>query len=389
MTGPVYLDYAATSPLDPRVAEAMQVWLAEGAVPGNASADHVYGRQAATAIDAAAAATARLVNGRPEEVVWTSGATEADNLAIIGAARFRKMRGQHVVTAATEHKAVLESCAALEREGFSVTYLQPDEHGVVEPGLVDAALRPDTVLVSVMHANNETGVTQDISAIGALCRNRDILFHTDAVQSAGKLPVDMRADCIDLLSLNAHKACGPQGVGALLLNGDTLRRVEPLTFGGGQQRGLRAGTLPVHQIVGMGRTMELLAAEFSAEPNRQRALLERLEKAVCALPGVRLNGHPRNRLPSILNVSVAHIEGESLRYALDELAVSSGSACNSATDEPSYVLRSLGLADRLAEASIRFSIGRFSTAADIDQAILSFTAAVGFLRELAPKQAPG
>jgi len=380
----VYLDYAATTPVDPRVRERMMVYLDSGTGFGNpASATHVYGEQAKAAIEQAAIEVARLINADPGALVWTSGATESDNLAILGAARFRSMKGRHIITAVTEHKAVLESCAQLEREGFTVTYLRPAVDGVIEPGQIEAALRPDTVLVSIMHANNETGVVQDIAAIGALCRRHDVLYHVDAAQSVGKLSIDVQQQQIDLLSLNAHKACGPKGVGALYLNPERIRRVESLLYGGGQQRGIRPGTLPVHQIVGMGETLRILGEEMAAEVKRVAALRDRLWQGIGALPGVVLNGHRASRLCSILNVSVAGVEGESLRYALEDLAVSSGSACNSDSNEPSYVLRSLGLSDQQAEASIRFSLGRYSTTAEIDQAIGSFTEAVDYLQSLA------
>ncbi|MDP6436580.1 MAG: aminotransferase class V-fold PLP-dependent enzyme [Gammaproteobacteria bacterium] len=390
MTGEViYLDYAASSPVDPRVREQMDRWLDNRSGFGNPSSTHRFGVRAAAAVDEAAAAVAALVNAVPAGVVWTSGATESDNLAIIGAAQFRRMRGQHVVSVLTEHKAVLESCAYLETQGFEVTLLQPDESGLVSPEEVAAALRPDTVLVSVMHANNEIGVVQDIGEIGEKCRQHDVLFHVDAAQSAGKLPIDMRAQQIDLLSLNAHKACGPQGIGALVLDTGRIRRVEPQLFGGGQQRGVRPGTLPVHQIVGMGTTMQLLAECMAEEVPRLTALRERLWEGIRSLPGIVMNGHPDQRLCSILNVSVDGVDGESLRFALNDLAVASGSACNSSNGEPSYVLRSLGRTDQQAEASIRFSVGRFSTGAEVDQAAHSFGAAVEFLQSLSPVSVAG
>jgi cysteine desulfurase len=379
----VYLDYAATTPVDPRVRDRMVMCLDQAEGFGNpASTTHIYGEQAATVVRQAAMDVAALINAAPEELVWTSGATESDNLAILGAARFRSMKGRHIVTVATEHKAVLESCAQLEQEGFVVTYLRPDSAGLVAPEGLAAALRPDTTLVSVMHANNETGVVQDIAAIGAVCRQHDVLLHVDAAQSIGKLPVDVCAQQIDLLSLNAHKACGPKGVGALYLNHERIRRIAPLLYGGGQQRGIRPGTLAVHQIAGMGETLRILAEEMEAEVSRVALLRDRLWQGIGQLPGVVMNGHPAQRLCSILNVSVAGVEGESLRFALDDLAVSSGSACNSASGEPSYVLRSLGLSDQQAEASIRFSLGRYTTEAEIDQAVNSFAGAVGYLQAL-------
>lgn len=390
MAEQVYLDYAATTPLDPRVREHMLAFMGNESGFGNPSSDtHEYGRQAQHAVSDAAAAVAALANGDPELLIWTSGATESDNLAVIGGARYRQARGQHVVTVSTEHKAVLSACAELERLGFEVSYLQPDADGVVDPLAVSEALRPDTVLVSVMHANNETGVVQDVAAIGAICREAGTLFHVDAVQSAGKLPLDMMAQQIDLLTLNAHKSCGPKGVGALLLNPESLRRVEPLLFGGGQQRGMRPGTLPVHQIAGMGETCRLLAQEMAEEVPRIETLRDQLWNGIKGLPGVLLNGSGADRIASIVTVSVAGVEGESLRFALDDLAVTSGSACNSASGEPSYVLRALGRSDQLAEASIRFSLGRYTTAADIRQAIGSFRRAVEHLQALSPLSATG
>jgi len=378
----VYLDYAATTPLDPRVRDAMFNCMDEFGNPS--STTHVYGDRAAHLVEQAAQQTAAIINAQPGELIWTSGATESDNLAIIGAARFRAMHGRHMVTTAIEHKAVLESCAWLETQGFEVTYLQPDAQGVVAPDSLLAALRPDTVLVSVMHANNETGAVQDIAAMGSICRAAGVIFHVDAAQSLGKLPLDVQAMQVDLLSINAHKACGPKGVGALYLNRDHIPRIEPLMFGGGQQRGIRPGTLAVHQIVGMGVALQLLSEEMSAEVERVQALREQLWQALEVLPGVVLNSNIINGLCSILNVSFKNIEGESLRFALRDLAVSSGSACNSASGEPSYVLRSLGRSDQMAEASVRFSLGRFSTANDVAIAASVCQQAVSYLQGLSP-----
>ena len=381
MAESVYLDYASTSPLDPRVRDRMLVAMGSDHGFGNPSATgHASGREAATLVARAADEVASLVNGDPDFVIWTSGATESDNLGVIGAAEYRKGRGSHVITMSTEHKAVLEACAELQRRGFEVTYLQPDADGRIDPATLSAELRPDTVLVSIMHVNNETGVIQDIGALGALCRSAGVLFHVDAVQSAGKLPLDMRAACVDLLTVNAHKACGPKGVGALLLNPDTVRRLEPLLFGGGQQRGIRPGTLPVHQIVGMGECFRLLQEEMATEVPRVTALRDKLWSLINELPGILLNGHLQHRVGSMLTVSVEGVEGESLRFALGSIAVTSGSACNSASGEPSYVLRALGRSDQLAEASIRFSLGRFSNEADIAAAAAEFRAAVQHLR---------
>ena len=384
MTKAIYMDYAATTPLDPRVRDRMLECMGHETGFGNpASATHSFGERAANEVAQAAGEVAGLINCDPDELVWTSGATESDNLAIIGAAQFRAMRGRHIVTTAIEHKAVLESCEWLATQGYAVTYVQPDELGRVTAAALEGVLTTDTTLVSVMHANNETGVVQDVAAIGALCREHDILLHVDAAQSAGKLPIDVREMQIDMLSINAHKACGPKGVGALYLNADRIRRVTPLLFGGGQQRGIRPGTLPVHQIVGMGATMRILRDEMHAEVPRIEALRDRLWSGIAAVPGVLLNGDPANRLCSILNLSVADAEGESLRYALDGLAISSGSACNTATGEGSYVLRSLGRNDQLVQASVRFSLGRFSTEAEVDRAIDLFRAAVPRLQALA------
>jgi len=383
MKNPVYLDYAATTPLDPRVRDCMLECMDAGDGFGNpSSTTHRYGAQAENRVQHAAGAVAELINADPGEIIWTSGATESNNLALAGAARFRAMRGRHIVTTAIEHKSVLESCGWLETQGFEVTYVQPNAAGIVEPDALAAAFRPGTSIVSVMHANNETGVVQDIAAIGRLCRERNLIFHVDAAQSLGKLPVDVKAQCIDMLSMNAHKACGPKGIGALYLNSDRIRRVEPLLHGGGQQRGIRPGTLPVHQIVGMGAAMRILRAEMGGEVLRVQALRDRLWEGIRSLDGVLLNGDPQRRLATILNVSVTGAEGESLRFAMPDLAISGGSACNSASDEPSYVLRSLGRSPQLAEASVRFSLGRFSTEADVDQAVSQFNAAVTFLRSL-------
>jgi cysteine desulfurase len=384
MTEIIYMDYAATTPLDPRVRDRMLTCMDHTAGFGNpSSALHSLGENAALEVARAAEEVASLINCAPDELIWTSGATEADNLAVIGAAQFRAMRGRHIVATAIEHKAVLESCAWLETQGFSVTYVQADEFGRVKPGAIEAAITAQTSLVSVMHANNETGVVQDIATIGAICRAHDVLLHVDAAQSAGKLPIDVRGMQIDLLSINAHKACGPKGIGALYLNAGRIRRVTPMLFGGGQQRGIRPGTLPVHQIVGMGETMRILRDEMQAEVPRIQALRDRLWQGIDATPGVLLNGDPLHRLCSIVNVSVAEVEGESLRFALAGLAISTGSACNTASGEGSYVLRSLGRSDQQVESSVRFSLGRFSTEAEVDRAIEIFAAAVKHLRALA------
>jgi cysteine desulfurase len=378
----IYLDYAATTPLDPRVLDAMLPFMSHVSGFGNPSSAHADGKSAAGAVASAAAEVAGVINASADEIIWTSGATESNNLAIAGAAQFRSSRGKHLVTAATEHKSVLATCAWLETQGFAVTRIKPDADGLISKAELEAALRPDTVLVSLMHANNEIGVVQNIAAFGDVCRTHDILLHVDAVQAAGRLAIDVAAQKIDLLSLNAHKACGPKGVGALYLNAERIRRVDPGLFGGGQQRGLRPGTLPTHQIVGMGAALSIANDEMSTEVARVAQLRDRLWEQIAQVPGTMLNGHAQERLCSILNVSVAGVEGESLRHVLAGLAVASGSACNSATNEPSYVLGSLGRSDALAEASIRFSMGRFSTADEIDRAAEIFISGVKFLQSL-------
>ena len=382
MTDQIYLDYAATTPIDPRVSGYMLECMSEFGNP--ASSSHSFGAQAQVLVDHAAEDVAELIHATPEELVWTSGATESNNLAIAGAAQFRRMRGQHIVTTSIEHKSVLACCDWLISQGFEVSYIAPDEFGQIDPYAVAAAIRPDTSVVSVMHANNETGVIQDVGKIGGICRDHDVIFHVDAAQSFGKLPINVREQNIDLLSVNAHKACGPKGIGALYMNSERIRRVTPILHGGAQQRGLRPGTLPVHQIAGIGAAANILADEMTAEVARIQAQRDRLWAGIREIPGVLLNGAEDNRLCSILNVSVRYVEGESLLYSLADLAVSSGSACNSAVDEPSYVLRSLGRSDQLAEASIRFSLGRFTTDGEVRQAIRSFRLAVSHLHSLSP-----
>lgn len=380
----IYLDHAASTPVDPAVADAMAAALRDPRLQANAAATHEPGLAARAAIDAARDEVAALVGAQPEEILWTSGATESNNLAVLGAARFCAPRGRHLVTAVTEHASVVGPFRRLEQEGFAVTWLAPGPDGIVEPAAVAAALRPDTTLVSLMQVNNETGVVQDVAAAGALCRARDVLFHVDAVQAAGREPVDVRAAGIDLLSLSAHKMHGPKGIGALFLDGARARRVVPLMDGGGQQRGLRPGTLPTHQCVGMGVAARLACERLATEPARLAALRDRLQAAVLAVPGVLLNGHPRRRACHLLNVSVTGIEGESLLLALGDVAVSSGSACASDTDEPSAVLRHLGRPDELAASSVRFSVGRGTTTGDVDAAAAAFARAVAHLRRIAP-----
>jgi cysteine desulfurase len=382
--GIIYLDYAASTPVAGEVLEVMTRALQDlSANP--AAGTHRPGRLAAAAIEEARAAVAGFIGADPGEIVFTSGATESDNLAILGAARFLKTRGRHLVTALTEHKAVLEACRHLASAGWRVTWLRPDAAGHVDPGAVAAALEPDTVLVSLMHVNNETGVVSDIAAIGALCRERGVLLHVDAAQSAGRLPVDVRALQVDLLSLSAHKIYGPKGVGALFIDRQRLRRVEPLLFGGGQERGLRPGTLPTHQILGMAEACRLAGIRQADERRHVTALRDRLWGRLRAVPGVLLNGDPVRNTGHILNVSVAGVEGESLHATLDGgLAVASGSACTSLTDEPSYVLRVLGRPPALARSSVRFSFGRDTTVADVDRAADLLVAAVTGLRAEGP-----
>jgi len=387
--GTIYLDYAASTPVADEVVAAMTRALREPALAANpAAGTHRPGRQAAAVVEEARASVAALIGAEPGEVIFTSGATEADNLAIIGGARFRQARGRHLVTALTEHKAVVESCRYLAAAGWRVTWLKPGADGLIAPGAVAAALEADTVLVSLMHANNETGVVTDVGAIGGLCRQRGVLLHVDAAQSAGRLPIDVRALQVDLLSLSAHKLYGPKGIGALFIDREHLRRVEPLMYGGGQERGLRPGTLPTHQIVGMGAAFGLAAARLAQDRLHVQRLRDRLWARLEALPGVLRNGHPEQDTGHILNVSVAGVEGESLHAALEELAVASGSACTSLTDEPSYVLRVLGRSPALARSSVRFSFGRPTRDEDVDRAAEVFSQAVAGLRAAAPAAAP-
>ena len=380
---PIYLDYAATTPIDPRVAEAMVECLRDQTLQGNPSSmNHEFGRRARAVVEKARAQVAAAIGARPECIVWTSGATESNNLALFGVARFNRERGKHIVSARTEHKAVLDALKQLEAEGFEVTYLKPSNDGIVRPQQVADAMRADTQLVSLMHVNNEIGVLQDIAAIGKLSRERGVLFHVDAAQSIGKIPVDVQASNVDLLSVTAHKAYGPKGIGALYVRRSPPLGLRPLIFGGGQELGLRSGTLATHQIVGMGLAFELARTQLSADVARIKALRARLWDGIRACGEVELNGHAEERVCSVLNVSFHGVEGESLQFALSDLAVSSGSACASASDSPSYVLRALGRTDQLAQSSLRFSLGRFTTAADIDAAIAAITREVARLREL-------
>ena len=360
----VYLDYAATTPVDPRVAQKMSACLlADGDFGNPASTSHVYGWDAAELVEAARTEVAALINADPRGIVWTSGATEADNLALKGV--FEAAGGGHLVTTSYEHKAVLDTAEHLAGEGIAVTYLQPDAAGVVAPEAVAAALRPDTVLVSVMQANNEIGTVNDVGAIGRLCRQREVLFHTDAAQSAGKMPLDVAEDCLDLVSLSAHKIYGPKGIGALYVRRTPPLRIAAQIHGGGHERGMRSGTLATHQIVGMGEACRLANVQMASENERIRALRDRLWSTVKQVPGAHLNGSLEARLPGNLNVAFAGVDGETLLMALEDVAVSSGSACTSATVEPSYVLRALGVPDELAASSLRLTVGRFTTAEEV------------------------
>ncbi|OGI52740.1 MAG: IscS subfamily cysteine desulfurase [Candidatus Muproteobacteria bacterium RIFCSPHIGHO2_02_FULL_65_16] len=385
MRRPIYLDYSATTPVDPRVAEKMWRYLTPDGEFGNpASRSHQYGWRAEEAVEAARAQVAALINADPREIVWTSGATESDNLALKGAAHFYGKKGRHIVTCKTEHKAVLDTCRQLEREGLEVTYLDPEPNGLLDLRKLEAAIRPDTILVSIMHVNNEIGVIQDIAAIGRLTRARGVVFHSDAAQSAGKAPIDVEAMNVDLLSLSAHKIYGPKGVGALYVRRKPRVRLEAQMHGGGHERGLRSGTLATHQCVGMGEAFRIAQAEMAAESERIRGLRDRLLKGLNDIPEVYVNGDLEHRVAGNLNMSFNFVEGESLIMALKDIAVSSGSACTSASLEPSYVLRALGRADELAHSSIRFTVGRFTTPEEIDYTAQLMRAKVAKLRELSP-----
>ncbi len=385
MKQPIYLDYSATTPVDVRVASKMMEYLTVDGQFGNpASRSHPYGWSAEEAVERARQQVADLVGADAKEIIWTSGATESNNLAIKGAAHFYQKKGKHIVTYKTEHKAVLDTCRQLEREGFEVTYLDPETNGLIDLAKLEAALRPDTVLVSVMHVNNEIGVIQDIKAIGELTRARGIVFHVDAAQSPGKTPIDLRTMKVDLMSFSAHKVYGPKGIGALFVRRTPRIRLEAQTHGGGHERGLRSGTLPVHQIVGMGEAFRIAREEMEFENERIRRLRDRLWAGVKDMEAVYLNGDLKQRVPHNLNVSFNFVEGESLIMAIKDLAVSSGSACTSASLEPSYVLRAIGRDDELAHSSIRFSIGRYTTEQDIDYSIKLLREKIAKLRELSP-----
>ncbi len=377
----VYMDYAATTPVDPRVIDTMAAYLGADGLFANPSSLHAPGRAAREAVETARAEVAAVLNASPGSIVFTSGATEADNLAIKGAARANAARGRHIVTEQTAHKAVLDACRSLEREGFDVTYLVPDEDGIIAPDVLRNALRDDTTLVALLHANNETGVVQDIAALARVVRESNALFHVDAAQSAGKLAIDVAALDVDLMAFSAHKIFGPKGAGALYVRKGV--RIEALLDGGGHEHGLRAGTLATHQVAGFGRALALAAVDQRDEMARLAALRERLWRGFSACGDVLLNGHAMQRLPNILNVSVAGVDGESLQLALRDIACSAGAACNSADREPSYVLRALGRDDQLAGASLRFSLGRWSSEDEVDYVVRRFTEEVARLRELA------
>ncbi|CAM3440630.1 IscS subfamily cysteine desulfurase [Bordetella sputigena] len=382
-TRPIYLDYSATTPVDPRVVDKMVPWLYENF--GNpASRSHSIGWEAEDAVERAREEVAKLVNADPREIIWTSGATESDNLAIKGAANFYKERGKHIITVKTEHKAVLDTTRELERQGFEVTYLDVMENGLIDLDVFKAALRPDTALVSVMMVNNEIGVIQDIETLGEICRERNIIFHVDAAQATGKVEIDLQKLKVDLMSFSAHKTYGPKGIGALYVRRKPRVRIEAQMHGGGHERGFRSGTLPTHQIVGMGEAFRLAREEMGTENERIRMLRDRLWAGLSEIEEVYLNGDMDRRVPHNLNVSFNYVEGESLIMAVKELAVSSGSACTSASLEPSYVLRALGRNDELAHSSIRFTIGRFTTEQEIDFTVDLLKKRVGKLRDMSP-----
>jgi cysteine desulfurase len=383
MKKPVYLDYSATTPVDPRVVDAMLPFLREDF--GNpASRSHAFGWKAEEAVELARQNVASLVNCDAKEIVWTSGATESINLAVKGAAHFYKEKGRHVITVKTEHKATLDTCRELEREGFEVTYLDVKDNGLIDWDAFVAAVRPDTILVSVMYVNNEIGVIQDIPRIGEFCREKGIIFHVDSAQATGKVEIDLQKLKVDLMSFSAHKTYGPKGVGALFVRRKPRVRIEAQIHGGGHERGMRSGTLPTHQIVGMGEAFRLAKLEMAKENERIRALRDRLWRGLSEMDAVFLNGDMESRVPHNLNVSFNYVEGESLLMGIKDVAVSSGSACTSASLEPSYVLRALGRSDELAHSSIRFSVGRFTTEEDIDFTVKLLKEKVAKLREMSP-----
>jgi|TARA_B110000503_G_scaffold137446_1_gene221654 cysteine desulfurase len=382
---PIYLDYSSTTPVDPRVAAKMADCLTTDGVFGNpASRSHKFGWVAEEAVDVSRNQIADLVNADPREIVFTSGATESNNLAIKGAANFYGKKGKHLITLKTEHKAVLDTMRQLEREGYEVTYLDPEPNGLIILDKLVAAIRPDTILISIMHVNNEIGVIQDIAAIGEMCRERKILFHVDAAQSTGKVPIDLQTTKVDLMSFSAHKTYGPKGIGALFVRRKPRIRLEAQMHGGGHERGMRSGTMATHQIVGMGEAFRIAKLEMAAENERLMMLRNKLWNGIKDMEAVYLNGDMESRIAGNLNVSFAYVEGESLIMALKDMAVSSGSACTSASLEPSYVLRALGLNDELAHSSIRFTTGRFTTEAEIDYVIGVIRNAIDKLRDMSP-----
>jgi cysteine desulfurase len=386
MSKPIYLDYLATTPVDPRVVEKMVECLSiEGNFGNPASRSHIYGWKAEEAVENARRQVADLLNCDPREIVWTSGATESDNLALKGVAHFHRERGRHIVTSLIEHKAVLDSCKQLEREGFEVTYLTPAANGLVTPEAVESALRDDTILVSIMHANNEIGTLNDIAGISRVTRAAGVLFHCDAAQSVGKVPIDLAAWDVDLMSVSAHKIYGPKGVGALYVRRQPKVRLEAQIHGGEHERGMRSGTLATHQIVGMGEAARLAMDSLPEESVRLEALRRRFWNAICDLGDIRVNGDPEQRLPGAINFSVGYVDGEALLMSLEDLAISTGSACTSASLEPSYVLRAIGLPDELAHSSLRFSFGRFTSPGDVDAAAAQLRHAVEKLRESSPR----
>ncbi|WLS79964.1 IscS subfamily cysteine desulfurase [Erwinia pyri] len=386
MKVPIYLDYAATTPVDPRVAAKMMACLTLDGTFGNpASRSHRFGWQAEEAVDVARNQVADLIGADPREIVFTSGATESDNLAIKGAAHSLREKGNHIITSQTEHKAVLDTCIQLEREGFEVTYLAPQSNGVIDLQQLQAAMREETILVSIMQVNNETGVVQDVASIAELCQSRGIVFHIDATQSVGKLPVDVSTIPVDLLSFSAHKLYGPKGIGGLYVRRKPRIRLEAQIHGGGHERGMRSGTLPVHQIVGMGEAFRIAKEEMQGEMARLGELRLKLWQGLSAIEEVYLNGDLAAGAPNILNVSFNFVDGESLIMTLKDLALSSGSACTSASLEPSYVLRALGINDELAHSSLRFSLGRFTTEEEIDYAIQLVQKSISRLRALSPE----
>ena len=382
---PIYMDYAATTPMDPRVAKKMMEYMTPDGEFGNpASRSHPYGWNAEAAVEEARKNVAALVNANPKEIIWTSGATESDNLAIKGAAHFYNKKGKHIITSKTEHKAVLDSCRQLEREGYEVTYLDPEPTGLIDLGKLEDAIRDDTILISIMHVNNELGVIQDIAAIGELARSKGIIFHVDAAQSAGKTKIDLSELKVDLMSFSAHKIYGPKGMGALYVRRKPRIRLEAQMHGGGHERGMRSGTLATHQIVGMGEAFRLAKEDMARDEARIATLRDRLFEGLKDLEEVYVNGDMAHSVPNIFNISFNYVEGESLIMALKDMAVSSGSACTSASLEPSYVLRALGRNDELAHSSIRFSIGRFTTEEEVDYVISHVREAIDKLRALSP-----